>query len=407
MKRFYYNTSILLFFIFTILFVGCYKFSNELDPDPDPEPNPEPHVNTYISSSKIKIIFSVAPELVNISIPPLKYNKDFCIGLHLDDGAEDIYTHAYQLLNGGKIDGLTYPGLSFTDGCGNDIKFKMSTAIFSLDIDEIIDIHEPGLMNGFLTWPQIIEMYKSDWGVYNHGLTIDATIDHSYSIESNHNYVKSKTTDAFEGGINMKIFVNPDGDPTFSDYAFQQNYRISFVAGYEFCNPYFDITNTWNKSNIKMGRTLLVSQVNFSQLVDEVAELSINGSHYWMSTFTHSVTNNNWGYNFNMFKDHMTYIANKYGKNGFDNILMVSEEEMLDYCILKDLLVLNQNLNDNILEITFSGNIPSDLRFYNTSLILSTNTTILSIEIEGASQSSSYNGINTNSSLININCNNL
>ena len=48
-----------------------------------------------------------------------------------DDGEKDIYTNAFPLLNGGTIIGVTYPGLKYTDGCGNDQKFKMSASIFS------------------------------------------------------------------------------------------------------------------------------------------------------------------------------------------------------------------------------------------------------------------------------------
>lgn len=396
MHNFKHKSFVLLLIMCIILTVSCNKYI------------PDSNEDTYLSNVIIRVTFATIPNTIDISIPHLRYNKDFCLGLHLDDGAEDIYTHAFKFLNGGVIDGVNYPGLTCTDACGNDINLKMSTAIFSLDVEQANDLHDPkNLNNGIIKWPQIIEMYKSGWGVYNHGLTADPNIDHSYSISSNHNYIISKTINDIEGGINTKVFVNPEGDSTFTQYAFQQNYRIAFVSGYPFCNPYYNITNIWNKSNIKMGRTLLVPQVNLSNLVDNMAALSTNGAHYWSSTFSHSITNSNYGYSFEMFKNHMNYIANKYGKNGFDNIWMASEEEMLDFSILKDVLIINQSLDNNILEITFSGNIPNDLRFFNTSLILTSNTNITSIIIENASQSSSFNGVNTNASLININCDKL
>ena len=404
MKECIYKSLLILLGVYLFISIGCSKdFEGHNGNGPDPVPSN----NTHLTTSKIIVTFSAIPENFNITIPPLKYNKDFCLGLHLDDGAEDIYSHAYKLLNGGKIGEITYQGLKYTDGCGNDIKFKMSSAIYSMDNTQTIDLHDPDIYNGYVKWPQINEMYKSGWGVYNHGLTAIAALDPVYSIVSNFNYVKSKTADAVEGGIDMKIFVNPDGDTTYTEYAFQQNYRIAYVEFYPFGKPYFNVTEIWSKSNIRMGRTLLVPQVNLTQLVDEMDALSINGAHYWGSAFSHSVTNENYGYSFEMFRDYMIYIANKYGKNGFDNIWMATEEETLDYSILKDLIIVNETHNGNSLEITFSGNIPDNLRFYNISLILTTNINITSIDIEGASQSSSYNGINTNTSLINIDCDKL
>ena len=391
---------VILLLIIIILFASCNKLPTVTNGENPPQ-------LTYLTNTVIRVTFSTVPDNINLTIPPLKYNKDFCIGFHLDDGAKDIYTHAFPFLNGGIIDGVSYSGLVFTDGCGNDINFKMSTAIYSFDVDQLTDIHDPTQNNYFITWEELNELYQNGWGIYNHGLTADYTIDPAFSIVSNHNYVKSKITDVIDEGIDMKIFVNPEGDLSYTDPAFQQNYRISFVASYPLFNKYSDISVPWAKNNIRMGRTLLIPNESLSDLADEIAVRSINGAHYWGSTFNHSITNENYGYSFDMFKNHMLYISNTYGKNGLDNIWMVSEEETLDYSILRDELIISESLIDNTLEITFSGNIPNDLRFFNTSLILTANTNITSIVIENASQSSSFNGINTNTSLININCDKL
>lgn len=383
---------VLLLFLFC-LSLSCRKSS--VVPVPD-------LMKANITTSKITITFFASPQTYNITIPELKYNKDFCLGFHLDDGAQDIYTSGYKLLDGGIIDGITYEGLSYTDGCGNDIRFKMSTAIYSLANDQIADVHnEAGY---YIRWSQVNELYKKGWGVYNHGYTADPTLDPLYSVVNNHIYVKSKTNDAVEGGIDMRIFVNPNGIDSYTNFAFQENYRLCFVEHYTFGNPYFDVTTSWIKGNIRMGRTNLVSNIDLTEIVDEMAALSINGSHYWGSVFSHSITNATFGYDFEMFKEYMTYISDTYGKNGQDNIWMTTEEETLDYSILKDLLVVNESWNGNILEITFSGDLPDDLRFYNTSLVVSASNNIQSIEISGALESSSYNGINKPTALINIDC---
>ena len=135
-----------------------------------------------VGVNSVTVTFSAVPSTFSVQKAPLKYNKDFAYGMHLDDGAKDIYTHAYQLLNGGVIDGTTYPGLNYTDGCGNDIKFKMSTALFSFN-GWGLDCHDP---NGNyatinVTWPELNEMYQNGWGIYNHGINSDAG-NYDYSI---------------------------------------------------------------------------------------------------------------------------------------------------------------------------------------------------------------------------------
>jgi len=386
----------LLIGIALIIALGCSKSYKDILNDTDSTIE-----KSYMSECKIIVTFESNPENYNVTIPPLKYNKDFCLGFHLDDGAQDIYSYAFQLLNGGKIGTANYDGLKYTDGCGNDIAFKMSTSIYSMTNDQNTDLHNPNSTNNYyINWPEIVELYKHGWGVYNHGYTAVSDTDPVLSVRMNHNYVKSKTLDAKEGGICMKILAIPDGIESYSEPAFQQNYRLAFTESYLFGNPYFDITIPWTKSNITLGRSLL-KNINLKQLVDEMAIKSINGVHNWGSVFSHSLIDPTYGYGFDNFKNLMVYIANRYGKYGLDNIWMVSEEETLDYSILREQIRFNKVLSQDKLEITIAGNIPRDLRFVGTSLIVNSNVNIISISVDGAGKSS-YNGLGTKTSLINL-----
>ncbi len=399
MTNFISRSSIIFIVLLSIL-SSCAKSFEDLV---DVEEKDISAINPQLSECKITVKFVTAPSNCNLTIPPLKYNKDFCLGFHLDDGANDIFTHAFKLLDGGEIRGEHFGGLSYTDGCGNDIKFKMSSSIYSMANDQINDIHNPTFLNNYyISWPELIELYKNGWGVYNHGFTAIAEIDEAFSISKNHSYVKLMTEDAIEGGINMRIFVNPNGVESFSAHAFRQHYRIAFAESYLFANPYFNIAGNWSKSEITMGRSLL-ENINLIQLVDEMAAQSIDGIHNWGSVFTHSLTDIDHGYGFEKFRNIMEYIANTYGKYGLDNIWMTSEEEVLDYSILRKHLIINKVLNGKKLEITFSGDIPSDLRFIGTSLCINSDAEISSINITGVS-SSSFNGINSKKSLVNIDC---
>lgn len=395
MKKYIVISTTLILLISLFVFSSCSKGFIEQD-------GSDSQIKTHLKTSKITITFSDAPDNYSISVPALKYNKDFCLGFHLDDGNRDVFSYAFKLLNGGEIEGAFYEGLKYTDGCGNDENFKMSTSIYSMANDELTDIHLSSMDDRlYLTWAEISKMYLNGWGIYNHGLSAVISDDPLDAIVKNHNHVKLMTKDSVLGGINMRILVVPEGETSYSGYAFQQNYRMAFTEDYPFGKPYFNVMNSWNKSYLRMGRSSLPDAINLPNLVDEIAALSINGAHYWSSVFSHSVSNGNYGFSFESFKNDMKSIAEKYGKNGYDNIWMTTEEEMLDYSILKDLIVIHESLNANKLELTFSGNIPEDLRFYSTSLIISSNSNITSIEIDGTSNSS-YNGLNSNKSLINI-----
>ncbi len=358
--------------------------------------------NGNLGNTRITVHCTSAVSSVTLTKTPLKYNKLFAFSAQLDDGGLDIYTNAYPFLNGGSVSGITYPGLQYTDGCGNEIKFRMSSSIFSFDDTETIDVHEPGTGWSFLnTWPQLIELYQQGWGISNHGLT-NKVGEYEYSLERNHSYVKLKTQVATPGGVRLGIFVNPNGDTNYTKYAFQQGYHICYVQGYNFGYPSFDVTSAWNHNNIRMGRTNFYNGISIAAIAQNMALASISGAHHWGVVFSHSITNGTYGYDFETFKSQMTAIAYNYGKSGADNIWMTTEEEVLDYLLLSPYLTVNSEKSGNDVIITFAGNLPTDFRYYAVSLLLNTDASIQTVNLSGPGNLT-YNGQGTKQSLININ----
>ena len=364
-------------------------------------------IGQNVGVNKVTITFMNPPVEFSVEKAALKYNKDFAFSIHLDDGLENIYTHAFPLLHGGAIGGTNYPGLKYTDGCGTDILFTMSSAMFSFNTENGHDIHFEG--NGFYTsWNQIIEMYQNEWSIYNHALSSDYASDKYYSIARNYSFVKLKTLSATEGGVDMKIFVVPAGNIDYTSYAFDDGCIASYNEGMgSLSNPYrylngVDVTTVSNWDTLKMRRINLVGDVNLSDSVDAISEKSVDGVHYWRSFFSHSVNNVSWGYSFPNFEQNMNQIEEDYGKFGLDNVWMSSEEDILNYLIINNLVQVNTELIDNKLEITFDGVVPTDLRFYGLSLIVTSDVAITSIEIDGGT-SSSFNGLYSTESLINLN----
>lgn len=379
MKRFY-NSVFLIFLLIT----GAF-----------------PQSNGNIGKTKITIKFVSAPGTTTVTKTPLRYNKLFAFSCQLDDGGSDIYTNGFPFLNGGTVAGTTYPGLKYTDGCGNDIKFKMSSSLFSFDVSETIDIHDPVTgYSSYITWPQADEMYQNGWSISNHGISGNVG-DYEYSVERNHSYVKLKTQAAVSEGMRMGIFVNPNGDTSYTKYAFQNGYRVCYLEGASFGKPSFDVASNWSHTPFRMGRTQFYTGINIATLADNMAAASTGGAHQWGVAFSHSITNASYGYDFATFKAQMNYIAGKYGKGALDNIWMTTEREVLEYILLNPYLTVSTTKTGNTVVISFSGNLPTDFRFYAVSLLLNSTVNVQSVSIQGPG-AITYNGVGTTKSLINL-----
>ena len=364
--------------------------------------------NDSLQNIRVVIGFATPPTSVTVTKAPLRYNKDFALSFQIDDGKKDIWSHGFPFFEGGAGPDSTYPGLTFTDGCGNAVNFKMSAAIYSFAKPGgvLTDCHDP---NGTyattnVTWPELITMYRKGWGVANHGLTSDIATNIPYDIATNHRYIRLKMLPACYGGPNLRIFVNPNGKENYTQPAFDLNYLICYREGYPFGKPSFNVVSSWDHHNIKMGRTNLYGTIDLSAIVDAMAAASIGGAHHWGSVFTHYITNGNYGYTYPVFKNHMRYIASRYGSQGLDNIWMATEEEILEYLLVKDSLVVSQVVNDTLVEIEFTGNIPGDYRFYNSSLLVDADAVITSVNFSGVKKAT-FNGTGTMHSLINLSWN--
>lgn len=357
----------------------------------------------------IQVTFASPPSTFSVTKAPLRYNKSFAYSFQIDDGGKDIYSHGYPFFEGGTVAGTTFPGLKFTDGCGNDLNFKMSTSLFSFSTygGNETDMHDPNggyaLLN--VTWPEVNELYQHNWGVSNHGLTSSSSGNLSYDVARNHSYVKLKTQSATSGGISLSIFVNPNGAEAYTPVAFAQGSLVCYREGYTLGDPSLNVTSNWNHNQIMMGRRGVGNSSNYVvSLVNAMAAASTGTARHWGVHFTHAVNNANYGYDFSTFQSVMNNVANTYGKNGLDNIWMATEEEVLDYLLIKDAITVNTQLTGSVLKITYSGPIPSSYRFYNNSLLVSADQSIVSITATGVA-GKTYNGIGTHNSLINLNWN--
>jgi PKD repeat protein len=147
--------------------------------------------------------------------------------------------------------------------------------------------------------------------------------------------------------------------------------------------------NPLNFNQLKLYRRFLYDGLynitNISQNIDNAANLSVNGNHYWYSDFTHRVgfQQINGCLVFPTLEFYMNYIADTYGKNGTDRVWMAGYQDVYEYLAVRDYSILRWNLNQNQLQIIIERtNIPTDLEKYALSLVIDANANIINVSSE-------------------------
>jgi len=348
--------------------------------------NPNP--NTII----VRVVFDSIPSFAEALKASLRYNKDFAYSLTLDDGLIDAYTYAFPLLNGGLVTGnnTVYPGLFYSDGCGNPLPFTAGLSWYSVNsAANDIHINTPS----YITWNNLIEMNNVGWDVFNHSYSHAAygTTIYDYQVSQNVTYVKTKTN------IDLKHFVVPSGDQNYILPAYaagmktvignNSNYR-GFPSGYRIDQPV-------NYDDFKIYKRIMDDSnsdtSNIMLKVNGVAAMSVNGQHYWWNDFTHHVGIQPYASSlkFSTFEYYMSHIAQIYGINGLDNIWMAPIEQVYDYLIVRDRTSINCSLTSNILTIVIDyNNVPNDLKTNAITLNINADKNISDILVTGGSVNS-------------------
>ncbi len=341
-----------------------------------------------IEDITIKITFESDTATFDASIAPLKYDKQFALSMQIDNGNSSIIDYGFPVFEGGTIDGTDYPGFSYSDGCGNLHSFKMSSAIYMLSGDDITgnDVHNDPQSN-IVTWTELIELYNNQWGIENKGLngnksTVAEFMD--YSIARNTSYCRRKMISVNPGKTLSNIFVNPGGKVGWSDPAFTLGSIGAFNGSSIF--PLGATGGNVNASGIDWYNEkynlyrVKAESTSIPTLTDELSTLSVGDSNFWCPIYTSSI---NGDYSFSTFEQDFNYIYSTYGAEAADNILVTSDEEILNYLLLRDAVTVNQTIIDNEVTLAFSGSFPDYLLFYDLSLVVNSNVEITDISISG------------------------
>ena len=360
---------------------------------------------------KIVVTFDGPPTLgsTTVSNAPLRYNKRFAMTFQMDDNPLDLYTHGYKYLQGGVIGGTTYPGVHYTDGCGNKVKFKITGCIYPFNNatpgSETQIILDDNSSSVYISWPQIAEMRKNGHAFVCHGLS-GGVLNNDYEMLRSISFARKKTwANGVPGGMRLYSFTPPNGATDYTLTLKRKYFNVSTREGSTYGMPTSNIAVV----NVVAGGPDDLYRMNAygsNSILDRATQaynLSLGNDRMWSINFNHSVTGAT-GYDFASFKSYIDGIYNTYGAAGNDTIWFATEEEIHNYLLLRDAVTPSFTIVGNTVEITFAGTVDDALNYYGLSLNVASDKNIVSItgSIDGIVKS---NGVGKTSGLINIDWN--
>lgn len=348
----------------------------------------------------VSIQFDGPVSSATVSKAVLKYNKDFAYSFTQDDTPESGFSMMYKLFHGGTLkDNTTSNGLFYTDGAGNNVNFKAGVAING---NSVVPNASSNQWDAYLSWNKVQQLFDDGWDILNH------SFQHSTSLGSSaaYNYQVAQNIDVVRNqiGFEMTHFVVPTGDKGYYLPAFNNGSVALYDQAYELpgFNGGLKVDSAINPANFQLYRQFVASY-NTTK-IDQVAANSVGGNHYWYNEFTHNIAVNNWGGGMTPtdFRNYMTYIANTYGSGGSDRVWMAPLQEVYEYLVVRDAIVMYSSLVGNTLTLTFDlSAIPSNLRRHALTLKINSATTFSNVTVTGAT-SSSFNGTSGSGKLINL-----
>ncbi|MCD6346520.1 MAG: T9SS type A sorting domain-containing protein [Bacteroidales bacterium] len=321
---------------------------------------------------EVLLHFNQKPDNFDLWKTALKYNKDFAYSFTFDDGLITGYSNGYMFINGGVADanGVDYPGISFTNGNGEQIKASAGLAWYSANSSgSDIHINTPS----YITWTQLIEVLGAGWDVFNHSYTHDAYsgTDYEAEVRLNNETVLEQT------GYKMTQFVIPSGDKNYVQYALDYGMKAIYSNKSDFAGypGGLQVANLPDMNGVSIYKRYIYDSGftvdKLTQDFDAMAAKSKNGTHYWYNEFTHRIDLNTYSgsMTFENFRNYMQNIADKYALQGSDRMWMASLQEVYEYLQIRQDLIIEQTWEGNDLRVTFHlGSLPDDLRHRSLSL---------------------------------------
>ncbi len=325
-----------------------------------------------------------------------KYNKDVVFMGGFDDSNLSHLRLAYPIFQGGlAMDGITYPGLRYSDGTGKMINFRGMLVMVAGDVKE-----ESDNSTVYHTWTQAREALANGWEISNHTAYQDR--DQSSRVgphpwDSLNNLLDAEKKIWQETGYRPTINTAPADDEGYMYTARELGYIAHSSNTYE---NNMDVV-IWDKAtpatleqfmSVETTGWFNLVRENFGdesssegvgrykEYIDVIFSRAVNGAKWMGNWYTHGPDPTKGA----QFAEIYNYILNHPSNTNQNRIWIPSVAEFLQYLHVKKDSVITQEINGNVLTITVDQSaLNSNFRCRDISL-LATGFTIGSIqEIEG------------------------
>ncbi|MDZ7880786.1 MAG: T9SS type A sorting domain-containing protein [Saprospiraceae bacterium] len=360
------------------------------------------------NAQKITIQFSSSPTSTpSVSVAKLRYDKPFAYSFTFDDATDDAYKLALPLFKSGWLSQINQyaSGYFYTDGCGNDIPFRAGIAWNSVNrFGEDTHLNNN---SGELTWTQLDSLYKADWDIMNHSYAHRARwegtmteADYDFQINQNRIAVRQKT----EKSIEMPLFVVPSGDFMYQDRAFIAGHKAVFDQNFPNGGVSYEgveVGNVPNLNNFKMFRwdlQQIITGLLPSKVHNIAATAQGNNQAIWWTEFSHRIDyfTDTTSFNYYKFKDYMTNLAQKYGKDGTDKMWFAPLQTVFEYLQMRQHVQFTSRIvNNTQLEIDFDlSSVPTWLRRKTLTLVINSDVNFNNVSTP-LGVTTSFKGIGT------------
>lgn len=365
--KFYKVTLLISFICFS--FSSCMKkdlYKGEKNPENGGNPSTNHEVNKpgYLypfakeargAEAEITIMLasdSDAKEDLQVSVPPLKYNKSLLFMLTQDDCKQSAFSMTWAAINGKPID-ISNPTrkyyydmenleaddfppsvyslgktLGSTDGFGNEIRFHFTTTLApEWDFMNVATSVRPGFTENYyrfymksgLRWNNVREILNTGNGLAFHDLK--TTSIHNLDSLLKHFEIAQKITMDALGDRGVKFLAEPNGNKTYLSAAMRYSdiQTMTAQAGALKLIPY-QVSTDLNKTTLSRVFTNTVGEVK-TIVTNELAVEPKNRTAIHIGVHE---TDHEWA-------QFLLWLNDYYGKDGEDLIWVPSQEEYYEY----------------------------------------------------------------------------
>lgn len=357
------------------------------------------------STIVVSVSLSAAPASYSLVMADLKYNKTCVFNFESDDNAPN-FRYPMAIFAGGKApDSTSYPGLFFTDGCGNNVPFRAALAVNGRGgflNQEVALVANKAVA---ITYPELAQLVRWHWAIENHSFYHDPTTRYSFKYDAGKNVrllidlIQSNMAAQGTPFI-MRTLISPSSwvghqraaDSCLYLAASSQGQRDNYPLYPPSGQTYFDIM-TLPAGFVSIGRAFddvwSASTVsNWKTTIDGLISGSSATKHLMWRLGTHGP----------QVPAQFLDFANYLSTNGQDKIWVCSLHEFAEYLEVKRLVKMRSSLSGTVLTITLdTSTLPSINRFRDVSLLLS-GASIQAVSVKNADGYS----VNPSTGLLNI-----